>query len=328
MKSYSQLSYEERVTLAQFRQSETPISEIADKMGRSPSTIYRELKRNQAPPGEYWPDTANTKARARCLRGNMLDRIPLLREFVIDGICYRHWAPEQVAGHLTHRQNELPSISHETIYAWIYGKKQQSLKLWQHLTRRKKKRGLPRGRFPRKSRIPNRTSIHERPSRVNERKEFGHWECDTMAFENNTQHIAVSHERTSMFTIITRLPNKRSEEAAEAIISSMLPLPKRARKTITFDNGTEFAKHEKIGSALAMNTFFCDSYASWQKGGVENANGRLRLQLPRQTNIKALSSGDFYGVMSCYNSTPRKKLGWKTPAEAFSEKLNFVALQT
>ena len=131
-----------------------------------------------------------------------------------------------------------------------------------------------------------------------------------------------------MFTIIARLENKRSEETAEAIINSMLPLPQLARKTMTFDNGTEFAKHEKIGRALAIDTFFCDSYASWQKGGVENINGRLRIELPRQTNIKDLSSGDFYGVMSCYNSTPRKKLGWKTPAEAFAEKLNFVALQT
>jgi len=297
-------------------------------MGRSRSTIYRELKRNQAPPGEYWPDTAEAKAKARCRRENMLDRTPALRQFVIDKIRRCRWSPAQIAGHLTYWQNALPSISHETIYVWIYAYKQQSIRLWEDLSRRKKKRGLPRCRSPRKSRIPNRTSIHDRPPEVSKKKEFGNWEWDTMAFENNTQHMVVLREMASMFTIIERLESKRSEETANAIISSMLPTPKQARKTITFDNGSEFAKHEKIGRALAMDTFFCDSYASWQKGGVENTNGRLRLQLPRQTNIKTLSTGDFYGVMNRYNSTPRKKLGWKTPAQVFAEKLEFVALQT
>jgi len=104
----------------------------------------------------------------------------------------------------------------------------------------------------------------------------------------------------------------------------MLPLPQHARKTITFDNGTEFTKHEIVSRKLGVNSFFCDSYASWQKGGVENTNGRLRQQLPHQTNIKSMPIGSFYGVMNFYNSTPRKKLGWKTPVELFAEKLNHV----
>ena len=157
---------------------------------------------------------------------------------------------------------------------------------------------------------------------------FGHWECDTMGFEKNTQHIAVMRERTTMFTIIARLPNKRSDQTSQAIINSMMPLPRHARRTITFDNGTEFAKHEKINRVLGTNSFFCDPYASYQKGRVENTNGRLRYQLPRQTSIKTMSTGAFYGVMNRYNSTPRKNLGWRTPAELFGQNLNFVALQT
>ena len=141
--------------------------------------------------------------------------------------------------------------------------------------------------------------------------------------------MLVARERTTMFSIIACLESKRSEATANAIINSMLPLPQHARKTITFDNGTEFAKHEMVSRQLGVNSFFCDSYASWQKGGVENTNGRLRRQLPRQTNIKSMPTGAFYGVMNCYNSTPRKKLGWKTPVEVFTEKLNHVvALQT
>jgi len=264
MQSYRQLNYEERVTLAKFRQSKTPISKIADKMGRARSTIVRELRRNQAPPGEYWPDTANALALARRTREDMLVQEPGLREFVVEKLR-GGWTPEQIAGCLTHRQDELPSISHETIYSWIYAKNQQHLKLWRYLPRHKKKRGLPRSRVSKKPCITNRTSIHERPAIVGKNLEFGHWECDTVCFENNTQHMLVARERTTMFIIIARLESKRSEVTANVIINSMLPLPQYARKTITFDNGTEFAKHEKISQALGINSFFCDSYASWQK---------------------------------------------------------------
>ena len=328
MRSYKQLSYEERVDLAILKQSGYSISVIARKMGRSVSTVSRELRRNQAPPGEYWPDSANRKALSRCLRGNMLDRCEKLRKFVVDRLRHALWTPEQIAGYLTHRQAELPSISHETIYSWIYARKQRTLKLWKFLPRHKKKRGLPKGRRARKPRILNRTSIHDRPAVIDANMEFGHWECDTMAFVKNTQHIAVLRERKTMFTVITQLASKRADETADSIIRSIIPLPQHGRRTMTFDNGTEFAKHETINNALGTRSFFCDPYASWQKGAVENTNGRLRRQLPRCTNIKNMHIGDFYAVMNRYNSTPRKKLGWKTPADLFRQNLNFVALQT
>lgn len=328
MRIYKQFTYEERVKLTQLRRSESSITQIASAMRRHRSTIHRELKRNEAPPGEYWPDTAQRITLQRRKRGNVLDRDLELQEFVLEKLQCHYWTPEQIAGYLTKRQKKLRSISHESIYAWIYQKTQKDQKLWKFLPRHKARRGLRKNKGAGQSRIPERISIDERPNIGKKRKLFGHWEGDLMSFKKNSQHILVLRERKSMFTFSVPLLSKKSCSTAQAIIDVMKEIPPKARKTLTLDNGGEFAKHTEVFKVLGLRSFFCDPYASWQKGGVENTNGRLRRDLPRNTNIKVMNQEDFDENIDNYNSTPRKSLKWLTPFEEFIKNLNRVALQT
>jgi IS30 family transposase len=326
MREYNQLSLEERLKLAELRQSKTTISEIGVILGRSKSTISREFRRNQSSFGGYWPDTADRMAHNRRHRGCRIDHDEPLKEFVRTQLMCHYWTPEQIAGHLKHKQTSLKSVSHETIYTWLYQKPQREEKLWKFLARHKAKRGLRKSHAAGTSRIPNRVSIHDKP-KVG-KKVFGHWEGDLMSFLKNSQHILVLREKKTMFTLSLPLPSKTARDTAALVTSLMNKIPPNARKTLILDNGLEFAKHEQWLKELNLPSFFCDPYSPWQKGGVENTNGRLRRDLPRKTDVKSMKKEDFDEVIENYNSTPRKKLKWKTPIELFNKNLNRVALQT
>ena len=328
MRRYRQMSLEERIKIAQLWQSKSSITQIAKVLGRSVSTVSRELRRNEAPPGEYWPDTAQRKTLDRRQRLGLLDRNHRLQVFVRDKLCHHYWTPEQIAGWLTHRQSKLPSLSHETIYAWLYKPLQRKEKLWKFLPRHKAKRGLRKSRGAGAHRIPNRISISERPHEIETKKVFGHWEGDLMAFQKNSQHILVLRERKSMFTRSVPLASKHAALTAQSLIKVMEEIPPRARQSLTIDNGNEFAAHETWLKEIGLPSYFCDPYASWQKGGIENTNGRLRRDLPRNSNIHTMPSEDFDETIDNYNSTPRKSLGWLTPTEAFNKNLRLVALRT
>jgi IS30 family transposase len=287
METYRQIRVEEREKIAGLLESKSTITEIAKALGRSKSTISREIKRNRSSQGNYWPDTADRKARSRCYRESLLDRNERLRELVKDKLCCHFWTPEQIAGYLKYRQTDLPSVSHETIYTWIYKKPQKEEKLWKFLPRHKATRGLRKSKGAGVNRIPNRVSIHDRPQTV--LNEFGHWEGDLMAFLKNSQHILVLRERKSMFTKSIPLETKKASTTAQKVIDLMKKIPLFARRSLTLDNGGEFAGHEIWLQYLNLPSFFCDPYASWQKGGVENTNGRLRRDLPRNTNIRSMS---------------------------------------
>jgi IS30 family transposase len=319
MTLYKQLSFEERERIAQLRQSKTSLSEIADKLGRHKSTISRELKRNEAPPGQYWPDTAEIKRNKRRRRGCILNKNKELQDYVRTKLMCHFWTPEQIAGRL--KKDGMTRVSHETIYSWLYKKEQKDEKLWKFLPRHKSTRGLRKSKSKSDSRIQNRISIHQRP---NIDQEFGHWEGDLMAFKKNSQYIVVLRERKSMLTLSVVLDNKKAEVTKIAILHLLKKIPTEAKLSITFDNGTEFANHDKLG----IKTYFCDPYASWQKGGVENSNGRLRRDLPRYVDVKKMSKDDFDETIENYNTTPRKNLTWMTPIEAFNKNLQPVALQT
>lgn len=328
MRKYHHLSQEEREKMSVLRQSKSSITEIALALRRSKSTISRELKRNEAPPGQYWPDTAQSLALKRRKRGSRLDRDKALQDFVITKLCCHYWTPETIAGWLKHRQRKIKAISHESIYGWLYQPVQKKDKLWKFLPRHKAKRGLRKSKGAGLSRIPNRIPLQERPKSVEAKREFGHWEGDLMSFQKNSQHILVLRERKTMFTRSCPLPSKKALTTAQKVIDLLKDLPKKSLKTLTLDNGGEFAAHDEWSKALGLSSFFCDPYASWQKGGIENTNGRLRRDMPRKTNIHQLSQEDFNENILNYNTTPRKSLGWLTPLEAFNKNLYRVALQT
>ena len=164
-------------------------------------------------------------------------------------------------------------------------------------------------------------SIHERPVEAEDRSEFGHWEVDLMAFLRNSQHMLVIHERSTRYTAAIKLSNKTAAETIKALLEFFQALPKGLVKTITFDNGTEFAKHNELAHALNIQTYFCDVYASWQKGGIENMNGRFRRDLPRKTDLKAMEDNEFEQIILNHNMMPRKCLGAKSPIEALAKHL-------
>lgn len=323
---YKQLSYDERTKLAILKNEGVSVKKIAKTLGRARSTIYNELNRNEAPPGEYWPDTAHQMMKQRRQKTGLLDRNEFLRDFVLTKLQCHYWTPEQISGWLKHRQSELPNISHESIYSWIYHPNQKNDKLWKYLPRHKAKRGIRKSKGAGVSRIPNRISINERPASVATKRIFGHWEGDLMSFVKNSQFMLVMLERKTRYILSSRLPSKKSADTADKMINILQALPPKARKSMTLDNGGEFAQHQKLFDFLAVNSYFCDPYASWQKGGIENANGRLRRDLPRKTRLKQLTKEDFEETIENYNTTPRKCLGWLTPLEAFNKNLKSVSL--
>lgn len=217
----------------------------------------------------------------------------------------------------------LCAVAAETIYAFICRVKQKAEGLWRYRARRRRKRRALRSR-PSRDTIKDRVSIHERPAQIDQRVEPGHWEGDLIICQR-TRPVLVLHERKTRVTLAARLAGKGAAETASVIMNIFRRLDPQIRQSVTFDNDTAFAdtafaRHTWLREALSMATYFCDAYASWQKGGVENANGRLRRWLPRQTNLDDISDEDMAEIVMTYNLTPRRCLGYRTPFQAlFSE---------
>jgi len=325
MGRYKHLSLEERCEIARLRANGASVGQIAAALDRPPSTISRELNRNGGREVGYKPSYAHEQAKARRWVGARLERDPTLRCTVLDRLA-GGWSPEQVAGRLA-REAGHKVISYESIYRFIYAQITRTKDYsWRYyLPRRKSKRGFRGGhRRSSASFIKGRISIAKRPAAAAGRKTHGHWEADLMMFSKYGQAVLTVHERKSKSRIVlaSRRPNKAARPIAQRIAKLLASLPRRLRQTITFDNGTEFAHHHEL-HRLAIKTFFCDPYAPWQKGGIENAIGRMRRFLPRKTDLATLSAKQFDALVRAYNNTPRKCLDFRTPAEAFSKVLHF-----
>jgi IS30 family transposase len=262
------------------------------------------LKRNRGAKVGYKASYAEDQAKARRWRGNKLLRHPELQELVLERLA-RGWSPQQVAGRLAREQGRV-IISHETIYRFIAAAQIARTKdyTWRlYLPRGKSKRGF-RGRKGGSAaeHIKNRGPIALRPPGAADRTRPGHWEADLMLFRTYGQAVLALHERASRAIAILRRSNKHA--VAIDIETLMAPLPSRLRQTITFDNGTEFAEHHRLRQNLDIQTFFCDPRAAWQKGGIENAIGRLRRGLPRKTDLATLAPAQIQQLAPLYHKMP------------------------
>lgn len=317
-KQYDQLDIDERYELCRLHEAGKGVHEIGRLMGRSGSTISRELRRNALPVSGYRPVSADRMALARCRRQSRIERLSPLRTYVGDGLAMG-WSPEQIAGRLR-REGSEHVVGVETIYRHIYRPAGRREKLHRFLPRAKVRRGrryFKRRRDP----IPGRRSIHERPQTVASRDEFGHWEGDLMQFRTQRGNLLTLCERKTRFVLTAPLKSKTAAETGKAVIDSLRRLPQAARKTVTYDNGGEFLDFPTLEATLNMATYFCDPHAPWQRGSIENTNGILRRDMPRKTDITNYSDKDIGDITWAVNSTPRKCLGFKTPAEAFLENL-------
>ncbi len=316
---YRQFSIEERCELARLQAEGRSLRQIASALDRSPSSVSRELRRNGGK--DYRPVYAEEQARARRWKGGKLDRDANLREEVLACLS-TGFSPEQSCAFLERRHGRR-RIGPETIYRFVSAQiarhKDYS---WRHFLPRGKSRRGHRGKKGGSSvfHIEGRVSIAKRPAAVADRSQPGHWEADLMLFARYGQAILTLHERASRLLVATKPEGKAARPIAAAIARLLEPLPPPLRQSVTFDNGTEFACHYDLHD-LAIATYFCDPYAPWQKGGIENAIGRLRRTIPRKTDLALLSDADLDTLIANYNNTPRKCLDWRTPAEAFIHQL-------
>src|SRR5512140_3650932 len=307
MSRYSHLSDAEREQIGLAKAVGHSIGAIAEAIGRPKSTVSRELSRNRLPSRRSSPLHAAGAYQLRRRREALIERDRALRTFVVDRLA-EGWTPEQISGWLKGgNEPRLRAVGCETIYAFIYRAAQQAEQLWRYLTRHHKRR-RPRRSRPSQDTIKDRVSIHERPKHVEARTEGGHWEGDLIICKR-TRPVLVLHERKSRVTLAARLAGKTAAETISVMLAVFARIEPALRKSITFD------------IMRAMTTWFCDAYASWQKGGVENANGRLRRWLPRQIDIDQVSDEEIQDIVITANLTPRKCLGFKTPFQAILKEL-------
>ena len=319
MPSYVHLSEDERDQIGVQQAAGRSAGAIARALGRARSTISRELRRNSLASGRYSPIHAAGAYLLRRQREGLIEKDQTLQSFVRDRLA-EGWAPEQISGWLkSGAERGLRAIGCETIYAFIYRAAQKTEELWRYLIRRHKRRRAHRAR-PSRDTIKDRASIHDRPKTIETRVEAGHWEGDLIICKR-TRPVLVLHERKSRMTLAARLTGKTAAETICVMLAVFGRIDPVLRKSATFDNDTAFAQHGLLRTMRNMTTWFCDAYASWQKGGVENANGRLRRWLPRHLDIDRVSDEEIQDVVLTANLTPRKCLRFKTPFQAMLAEL-------
>jgi len=312
---YGHLSLAERYYIEFSRKLGKSLNRIAGDMGRSQSTISREVSRNMGLRG-YRHQQANRKARQR--HKDKAKSVKLTGEirFLIN-VCLRcDWSPEQIVGRL--KSMDLVTLHHETIYQYILTDKKHGGRLYSHLRHQNKTYRKRYGTSHNRTGIPNRRDIAERPAVANQRERVGDWEADTIIGSRHQGAIVTLDERKTKLRLAAPLPAKRAVHVTAAITSLLEPL-KEFVKTITFDNGKEFVQHEKIADATECETFFATPYHSWERGQNENANGLLRQYFPKKMKLTDISMAQVVAAVDRLNSRPRKCLNFKTPYEVFRE---------
>lgn len=300
------------------------IREIARRLHRDHTVILRELKRNTGCGDRYTAKTAERYVQQRQQRSRLrkLDRDDRLYWFVRLKLQGR-FSPEQIAG-LLRAEHGRSVVSHETIYQYIYTGNGR-FSGWYHYLRRSQRYRQPRQqRTRRKPKIPQRISIHDRPGEINQKQRYGDWETDSMVFTKQKERLSVQYERKGQLVRIHKIADGSAQATLDALRDSVESLPPALWHSLTWDNGTEGTKHTAMRDDYGIDTYFCDPYASWQKGGVENMNGLIRQYLPRSTHLSQVTDTMIQWIEDQLNNRPRKGLGWKTPNQVIQSYLQGV----
>jgi IS30 family transposase len=219
-------------------------------------------------------------------------------------------------------------LNQESIYQFIYSLAGRQLNLRQYLRRAHRLRRPKNGRKPNQNdKIPNRTDIAKRPKFVAKRRQFGHWEGDSLIYNRHRQVLSTSVERKTRKVIISKPRNRTAKEKTQVLIKRFKPLPMPARRTMTYDNGREIVSHETVTAAIGLKFYFAKTYSSWQRGTNENRNGLVRFYLPRDTDLNQLTWQQIRRVENLINNRPVKLLGYQTPNEAFANEINKLKLK-
>lgn len=314
MKRYRRLSRNERDEIAVMINRGYSIRQVAFWLGRSHSSLSRELRRNKGA-HKYRPADAHFAARERQHgthhRPLNLRRYPRLRRLVMRWLK-KGWSPEIIAGRLKHHAG-VPLVSYSSIYRWVRREEQD---LRRYLLRA---RLIPRPHGSscwRKHTIPERVSIHERPEIVNSRQEPGHWEADLLCGPGRAA-LQVFVERHTRLVRLRRIGDKTAQSSYEALSAVLSTIEAPLRSSITYDNGNENRLHGHLNATFHLRSYFCDPYHAWEKGTVENTNGLIRRFLPKKTNLATIPKLHIERIEAWLNNRPRKCLNFLTPAEAF-----------
>ncbi len=312
--NYNQLTENERYQIYSLLKEGLTQKQIAVNLDRSPSTISRELKRNRGLRG-YRPKQAQSLSDQR--RANAFKSIKLTDIVIewIERLLRQELSPQQVMDYLGLHKNI--SLHHETIYQWIYSDKANGGDLYQHLRIASKPYRKRYGHYDNRGKLRNRVDIDERPSVVDRRLRIGDWEGDTIMGKGRKSALLTMVERKTLYTVIVKLTGKHADLLADAAIKALRPLKDRM-KTITLDNGLEFAGHEKIAKALEVDIYFAHPYCSWERGINENTNGLIRQYFPKGTDFNEISDEEIHWVMNRLNDRPRKTRGCRSPNKIFN----------
>lgn len=315
--TYTQLTQEQRYQIYALLKTEQTQTKVAEVIGVHRSTVCRELKRNRGKRG-YRPHQAQRKAESRQQKAKA--RIPRKVWELVEQKLRLDWSPEQISGRL---KKSGYAISHEWIYQHIYEDKKAGGDLYKHLRCQKKRRKRLNGR-DRRGIIPNRTSIDLRPSIVDERSRLGDWEGDTIVGARHKGAVLTLVERKSGYILLGALPKKEASQVEAQAVRLLQTVP--YLKTLTVDNGKEFANHSRIAERTSADVYFAHSYASWERGTNENTNGLTRQYLPKKRRLDDVDELELLNISDRLNHRPRKRLDFLTPHEVLFEGL--VAVDT
>lgn len=332
VKKHRRLTLKERIIIETLLNENKTKAYISKRLNRSRSTISREVNQwTQNDKGNYDAHLSHWCAKDDYLNKRNLDKIstyPCLKFFVYKGLL-SNWTPEQISGRIKelYPNDPIMTISHEAIYRHIYTRPQASLnkKLIKLLVRKKTRRRLSKKRRGTGSKIINQVSIDNRPKNIELRKEIGHWEGDLMIGKNQKSAIGTIVERKSRYTIIIKLKSRKSDEVAKMFSKKLNQLQQIFKKTMTYDNGIEMAKHQNITKLTGIKIYFAHPYSSWERGTNENTNGLIRRYLPKGTDFNKIDEKMLDDIQHKLNNRPRKIIGYKTPLEIMSSELKNVA---
>ena len=314
MKKYVQLNYEERVTIKIMLQQGYSIQAIAKHLGRSPSTISREIKRGITVNGTYFADSTERQLRQRKLndkRKRKMDN-PIIYDYVACRL--RNKQSPAIIQRDIERDIGL-KIGKDAIYEYIYRFMYEE---WFKFLTRKKKYNYKKNKGKKKMIIRNKVNISERPEEANQRQEFGHFEADTIfSCSGSKSALLVLVDRLTRKTHIKKLERKTSSLTSSSIVVALSEYNITHIHSITYDNGCEFAGHEDVNKVLLCQSYFCNAYHSWEKGMVENINGLIRRFLPKGTNFDNITDEQIKRIENWINNRSMKILGWKSPNEIF-----------
>ncbi len=311
MSHYTQLTREERYQIYALNAAGQNQSEIAQVIGRHKATISRELSRNRGLRG-YRPKQADSFAQKR-REAKSTYRISVDAWTRVERLIREDWSPEQISSWL--QREERIHVSHEWIYRYILRDKQQGGNLHRHLRcqkPRKKRYGAP----DRRGQIKGRVSIDERPRVVEQRSRIGDWEADTVVGKRGGAALVTLVERKSRLSVIAKVPSQSAQSVQDAIMMQLKPFASEVH-TLTYDNGKEFAYHQRIAEALDASGYFAHPYHSWERGLNENTNGLIRQYFPKGDDLAGVTDMKVRAVTEKLNNRPRKCLGFKTPNQVF-----------